>query len=138
NSATPEQREKLENLLLGAVKESLAPASETPDAKMIMLQTPLNREDASTQCLRDPQWANLVVSVWTPETADAPLAEQESAWPERYPSAGLREEKQAYIARNELSLWMREKECKRVSPETSDFRAEWLQYYYEPPKCAFT
>ena len=138
NSATPEQREKIENLLLGAVKESLAPASETPDAKLIMLQTPLNKEDPSTKCLQDPQWANLVVSCWTPETADLPLEQQESSWAERYPSAVLREEKRAYIARNKLSLWMREKECKLVSPETSDFRAGWLQYYTETPKCAFT
>ena len=45
NSATPEGRAKLEDLLYGAVKGSLAPATEFPDAKLVMLQTPLNKEE---------------------------------------------------------------------------------------------
>lgn len=138
NSATPEQRDKLENLLLGAVKASLAPASETPDAKMVMLQTPLNKEDASTKALNDPEFKSMVVGVWTPETADLPLEEQESIWPERYPSELRRKEKAAYIARNKLSVWMREFECRLINRETADFKAEWLQFYDVAPKCSFT
>lgn len=138
NSATPEQRDKLENLLLGAVKASLAPASETPDAKMVMLQTPLNKEDASTKALNDPEFQSLVVGVWTPETEGLPLHEQESVWPDRYPSEVLRKEKSAYIARNKLSVWTREFECRVISRETADFKPEWLQFYTERPRCAFT
>lgn len=138
NSATPEQRDKLENLILGAVKASLAPASETPDAKMIILQTPLNKEDASTKALLDPEFRSLTVGVWTPETAGLPLEQQESIWPDRYPSEVLRREKSAYIARNKLSVWLREFECRVVSRETADFRPEWLRFYDEAPRCAFT
>lgn len=138
NSATPEQRDKLENLILGAVKASLAPASETPDAKMVILQTPLNKEDASTKALSDPEFHSLKIGVWTPETEGLPIEEQESVWPTRYPSEVLRKDKAAYIARNKLSVWFREFECKLINRETSDFKPEWLQFYTEAPRCAFT
>ena len=129
NSSTVEQRQKIEGLIYGALKEGLAPASEAPHAKMVMLQTPLNREDASTKALKDPEWDSAVFGTWTPETADLSLDRQESAWPERWPSEVLRKEKSAAIDRNQLSIWLREKECKLISPETSTFREAWLQYF---------
>lgn len=129
NSATVEQRKKISDLIYGALKESLAPASETPDAKMVMLQTPLNREDASTLSLNDDEWDSAVFGVWTPETADMPVDRQESIWPERWPSETLRAEKRAATKRNQLSLWTREKECRLTSPETATFVESWLQFY---------
>ncbi len=129
NSATKEQREKINDLILGSLKNSLAPASEAPDAKLVMLQTPLDEEDASCMALSDSEWTSAVFPCWTAETIDLPLVQQESAWPARYPSAVYREEKQAAIARNKLSLWLREMECTLVSPETAAFRKEWLKYY---------
>lgn len=134
NSATPEQREKISALIYGALKESLAPASEAPDAKMVMLQTPLNREDASMQALGDEEWDSAVFGVWTPETANLPLERQESAWPARWSSETLRMEKRAAARRNKLSIWLREKECKLTSPETAAFRPEWLQFYDLAPE----
>lgn len=134
NSATPEQREKTENLILGALKESLAPRSEAPNAKLVMLQTPLNREDASAKAQTDPEWTSARFGCWTPSTEDLPLERRESIWPERWSSKTLHEEKQAAIARNKLSLFSREKECKIISPETSSFRPEWLQYYDVSPE----
>ena len=134
NAATSEQREKINNLIYGAIKESLAPASEAPDAKLAMLQTPLNKEDASTMALTDPEWKSAVFGCFTPETRDLPVDEQQSAWPERWSSETLREEKKMHIQRNRLSLWLREKECKIVSPETAAFDANWLQYYEMKPE----
>jgi hypothetical protein len=129
NSATPEQRHKLTQLILGAVKESLSPASETPDAKLVICNTPLDFEDLSQKALRDPQFRSARFGCWTPETEDLPIEMQESSWPERYPTATLRKEKEAAIARNELSVFAREKECRLITPETSSFRAEWLKYF---------
>lgn len=129
NCATTEQREKIKNLLYGAIKESLAPRSEAPDAKLVMLQTPLHKEDASTEALSDPEWKSAVHGCWTKETADLPIDAQESAWAQRWSSAELRKEKRAAIARNKLSLWNREKECRITSPETSSFHENWLKYY---------
>ena len=80
NSATVEQRIKIEDLILGALKDSLAPATECPDAKLVMLQTPLNREDASCKALKDDEWVSAVFGCWTPETAGLALNQQESSW----------------------------------------------------------
>ncbi len=134
NSATPEQRQKTNALIYGALKESLAPASEAPDAKMVMLQTPLNREDASSLAANDPEWRSARFGCWTAETADMPVERQESIWPERWTSPVLRAEKAAAAHRNQLSIFLREKECKIVSPETSAFRPEWLKYFDLAPE----
>lgn len=129
NTATHEQREKVANLVYGAFKESLAPASEAPWAKMVMLQTPLNIEDLSMETLKSPEWTSGRWGCWSRETEDLPLAQRESIWPERFPTAELQLEKQAAIAGNRLSIFTREKECKIISAESSSFRAEWLRYY---------
>ena len=133
NSATLEQREKVEELVYGALMESLAPESEIPDALMIGLQTPMQREDYSIKAMNDPQWDFMRIGCWTSETEDLPLDNQESAWPARWSSRVLREEKRAALQRNKISLWMREKECKIVSRETSSFKPEWLSRFTEVP-----
>ena len=129
-----EQRRKSNELIYGALKNSLAPRTDAPDAKMVALQTPLNRDDFSVLALQDPEWTSARFGVWTPETENLPVQYQESSWPDRYPTADLRKEKQAYIGRNQLSIWMREKECKVTSPETSAFVSSWLQTYDLPPE----
>lgn len=134
NSATSDQRSKISNLIYGALKESLAPESEAPDAKMVMLQTPQNKEDASTVALTDPEWKSASFGCWTAETADLPTHLQRSIWPARWPDATLRKEKEAAIRRNQLSLWLREKECKLISPETSAFNEDWLKFYDLEPE----
>lgn len=129
NTATPEQRSKIEDLVYGALKESLAPSSEAPYAMMCMLQTPLNIDDLSMQTLASPEWKSARFGCWTPATEDLPLEYRESIWEERFPSAELREEKKNAIAGNRLSIFTREKECKIISTEGSSFRREWLRFY---------
>ena len=129
NTATPEQREKVQGLLYGALKESLAPATESPNAKLAVLQTPHNKEDITMQALNDPEWHSVRFGCFTDETADLPIEQQMSRWEERNPSVTLRAEKRAAIARNQLSIWLREKECKIVSKENATFRANWLNFY---------
>lgn len=134
NSATDEQRLKISNLILGAVKESLAPATEVPDAKMAITQTPMHKQDPSTQALDDPEFHSIVCGCWTPATADLPLEKRLSSWEVRYPSETLRNEKRAAIARNKLSVFAREKECRLTSPETAAFMPLWLKYYDIEPE----
>ena len=134
NSATPDMRKKISDLIYGALIESLAPASESPDAKLVMLQTPQNREDASVLALHDDAWKSAVFGCWTRESADQPLHKKESIWPARWSNEVLRKEKTQAIARNKLSLFLREKECKLVSPETAAFKPHWLQFYEMAPE----
>lgn len=131
NSATRDAREKIIGLVLGSLKESLSPASESPDAKMVLLNTPQDFEDLSQEALKDTQFKSARYGCWTPETEDLPVELQESSWPARYPSVVLRAEKVAAINRNRYSIFAREKEVKLVVPESCFFRPNWLRYYGE-------
>ncbi len=134
NSATPDGRRKISDLIYGALVGSLAPSSEAPDAKLVMLQTPLNKEDASTLALKDKGWKSKRFGCWTPATEGLDLRLQKSAWPARWPSAEMRQKKEEFIGRNKLSLFLREYECKLTSPETAAFGANWLEYYKLTPE----
>jgi predicted phage terminase large subunit-like protein len=129
NCATHEQREKVSDLVHGALKKSLAPVVDDPNAKMSMLVTPQHREDVSSVARGDPTWKTIEVGCWTRETADVAVDHQESVWPERYPTADLRNEKRAAIAINKLSVFSREMELRLTSPELAAFRSEWLNYF---------
>ena len=123
--ATPEQREKTAQLFFGAIARSLAPATECPDAKMVLLQTVMHGEDLVSTCFNDPLWATRSFPCFTPSG--------ESAWPERFPLADLRREKEAHIQRGQLPLWLREMECKVVAPESAAFRGDWLKRWVALP-----
>lgn len=134
NAVTEEQREKINDLIHGAVRRSLASIVDEPNAKMVMCQTPRHIKDASCLALGDPLWTSIQYPCWTPETLDLPIEQQQSSWAEMLPSEELRKEKLGYIQQNRLSLFLREMECRLISPETSSFRPEWLQYYAEAEK----
>lgn len=126
SAATEEQRNKIADLILGAVKNSLAPASEEPNAKLAMAITPQHMEDVSQQALKDSQWTSKVFPCWTKDTIANQVNEQESSWPERFPTTQLRADKTAAIQRNKLSIFMKEMECKLITPEASVFKPSWL------------
>jgi hypothetical protein len=121
NTGTLEQRVKISNLFFGALEKSLTPATESPDAKMVLLQTVLHEADLISLCHKDPQWASRHYSCFN-EVG-------ESRWPARYPTAVLRKDKAAHIARNQLSLWLREMEGAVVAPESADFQVHWLKTF---------
>lgn len=123
NTATPEQRRKTADLFFGAIAKSLAPKSECPHSKMVLLQTVLNNSDLVSLCEKDSKWKSLRVSCFTPEGV--------SSWPDRFPTEELKEEKQGYVDRGMLSLWMREMECKCVSDDLVAFKESALKYWDE-------
>ena len=138
NCATHEQREKISDLVHGALKKSLAPVVDDPNAKMCMLVTPQHREDVSTIARGDATWKTIEVGCWSPSTQDLAVDQQESVWPERYPTTDLRAEKRAAISINKLSVFSREMELRLTSPELADFRTDWLNFYLEAgtvPNC---
>lgn len=132
-AATDVQREKAEGLVLGAVRHSLAPAVDEPNAKMILAQTPIASEDLADQARKDSQFHTIEFSCWTPETQDLPVQFQVSSWPERFPTEELRNEKVAAAQRNRLSVFAREMEVRLVTAETASFRSNWLRFYDELP-----
>lgn len=133
NAATEEQREKINDLVLSALKNSLAPRADAPNAKLVMLNTPQHVKDVAMRAVDDPEWVTKRFSCWTKETEDAPLEQQISIWPERHPSAERRLEKTNAVKINKLSLFLREKEVRIVSKESCLFRSEWLQYFQDDP-----
>jgi len=105
NSATSEQREKISDLVLGAIKNSLAPATEEPNAKLAAFNTPQHSQDFSAEARNSPMWKTIEVPCWTKETLDLPVLQQVSSWEERYPTETLRAEKLEAIRVNRLSIF---------------------------------
>lgn len=138
NAASKEQREKINALIMGAVKNSLAPITDDANAKIVALNTPQHNDDFVARAEKDPEWTTSRHSCWTKETEGLPVELQESSWPERHPTAQLRREKLAAISANRVSIFVREKECKVVARETCMFLPEWLQYYSEAPASGIT
>lgn len=140
NANSQDQREKIDNLLRGAVRRSLAPKSEEPNAKLVMLQTPIHEDDAAARAKKDPEFTCLRFGCWTKETEDLDVNEQVSAWEERFPTSELRKEKLAAVQINKLSVFESEMECKLARKEQTIFLAPWIQYDTEVlparPGCA--
>lgn len=131
NATTTEGRDKLTEIIMGAVAKSLISKVEEPNAKLAMLQTPLHDEDAAGMVAKAEGWKTNRFSCWTEETQDLDVEEQQSAWPEMFPTEDLRRDKRNMIALGKLHIFLREMECRLVSPGTSAFIVSQLQYYEE-------
>ncbi len=131
NCATEESRVKLQNLLDGAVKNSLAPRVDNPNAKMVLMNTPQHPDDYAQKLIGTEEWVTLEHGCWTKETADLPVEYQISAWESRHPTADLRVEKRDAEKKGALSTFLREKEVKLTSPENAAFKRQWLKYWDE-------
>lgn len=129
NSATKQQQEKLAALFFGGLVNSLAPATECPTAKVVLLQTPLDRKDLAETCMNDPQWHGIRFGILDENNR--------SRWEARFPTKTVLEEKQAAIARRQYSLWMREMECKIVASEDKHFDISRLQFWDVVPDGGF-
>lgn len=131
NASSPEQCKKINELVHGALVPGLAPESEAPFAKLVIAQTPQNFDDVSQRAARSKQFVTARFSCWTRETEDLPLDKKESSWPARWTSETRRQEYLNAMADNSLSVFAREYECRLITPETSIFREEWIQYFGE-------
>lgn len=125
NTGTPEQRRKLRGLLAGNIMQSLAPRTEAPHAKIVMLQTGLHKEDLINTAHKDPAWKTIQLSCFDEEGR--------STWEERFPTKELLESKRSFIEQNNLPYWLREMECKIVSMETAAFNTDLLVHYETLP-----
>lgn len=125
-TATAEQRKKYDDLFFGALINSLAPRSECPEAKAVLLDTPKSKFDLIESCMRDPAWVGLRYGVFDEKG--------ESRWPTRYPTEELKKAKEAYIRTSRTAVWMREKECKIIAAELASFNSENLVFWDTLPE----
>ncbi len=130
STATPDQRKKTSDRFFGAIDKSLTPESENPEAKLVLLQTSLNKEDLINQCQADSTFASFNFGCFGEDG--------ESAWPERWTTKLLRDDKQAHIARGQLLLWLREMECVVGDEETAAFNNIKLMDYDVLPEGMLT
>lgn len=133
NALSVEAREKLGDLIYGAVKDSLAPVGDAPNAKMVMLNTPQQQNDPSMLALKDPEWKSFRMGCWTRDTEELPLHDRQSSWEEMFPTEELQKEKKFAILRGKVHVFNREKECRITAPEGNPLRHEWLKTYTERP-----
>lgn len=127
SATTDTQRKKTVDLLLGAVKNSLAPASDEPNAKLVMAITPIHKEDVAQFALKDEEFHSVVFPCWTRETLNLPVDQQVSSWEGRFPTEELRTEKRLAAQRGKLYVFTREKECRVSSEATAKLSSSWLK-----------
>lgn len=125
NTATKDQRAKVEDRWFGGLMNSLAPESEAPRAKAVLAQTPFNNHDLSIRCAKDPHWNSRTYGCFDESG--------ESRWLSRWTTETLKADKAAAIARGMYRIWMREMECQVVIDETKPLDATKFQHYYALP-----
>lgn len=118
---TPEQRAKMENLFFGALINSLAPETEAPLAKVVLLDTPKNKFDLIESTASRPDWQFTRYGILDENN--------KSRWEARYPTEKVLQSKAAHFAAGLGEIWMREKECKIISSELASFNSGNLKYY---------
>jgi hypothetical protein len=129
-ASSPGQRAKELNLVFGALLNSLAPRSEAPLAKAIILDTPKSKFDLIEGCETNPDWKFFRYGILDEN--------DESRWPERYPTAEVLAQKENAIKVGQLSIWMKEKACKIISTELASFKAENLKHWETlPERCTY-
>lgn len=133
---TKEQIKKHSDLLHGTVMRGLASPTDNPEAMIVIIQTPLDPDDAIETAFAnagpDPlsDWLCVEASCFVHDKDGNP----HSSWPAKFPTQFLINEKNSYIKLNKLSVWLREMEVTVVSDELSFFKGEWLQVHDRLPE----
>lgn len=134
NMATEEGRKKVNDLIFGALVPSLAPKSEAPDRKFALLNTAITKEDPIVQAHSDPTFR----TVKYPKIITREDGTLESAWPERWTLEECLAEKESYVKRRKLYIWLREFGCKIVGSGETAFAPEWLKTWQVLPTAGAT
>jgi hypothetical protein len=128
NTGTEDQRTKTKELFFGALSPSLAPKSEAPLRKFVLLQTGLNKDDLIHLVHKDPSFQ----TVRYPQLVMVDGVER-SAWEQRFPTEECLKEREDYIRRNQYHVWLREYGCKIISRETAPLAPAWLREWTALP-----
>lgn len=133
NSLTPAPRQAVIDTWTGAIEKSLAPKSENPFAKILLLQTPISEGDIVDSIKKDPRYKVFEMPILIPApTPDDPGAVA-SAWPARWSTEVILQDKAAHMAAGKLRMWMREMMLTYVGGENQLLKAHWLDWFDAPP-----
>ena len=125
-TSTEDQRRKTREAFFGDIEKSLVPETENPEAKMVLLQTSLHKEDLINRCHQDAEWRTLKFGCFD-EAGN-------SRWEDRFPTETLRKSKAAHIKRGDTLLWLREMEATVGDEETAYFKRDWIRYWDTLPE----
>lgn len=125
STKTPEGRKKTEDLFHGAIVNSLAAATESPLAKVVLLQTPFHDDDLAMKCSNDPAWNPIVYGILDDN--------DKSRWESKFPTAAVHVDREAAFKAGRKRVWMREKACKIVKTEDVHLNSDLLKYWTQIP-----
>lgn len=128
NSKNPGPRQDVIDTWTGAIEKSLAPKSENPLAKIMLLQTPITEGDVVDAVERDPRYAVFRLGCFVETEAGL-----ESAWPARWSVEELLRDKEAHAVANKMRMWMREMELQHTTKANQLLPGNWLVIDNELP-----
>jgi len=125
NVGSETQRSKLNELVYASIVHTMAPRSEAPNSKLVLLQTPMRPQDLIAKAEHNPDYCFRKFGI-RDETGL-------SRWEERFPTAVIQKEEESARRENQWAYFARERLCWLVPDEGQYFRMDDLRYYETPP-----
>lgn len=123
NTGTVDQLNKINNLFFGALANSLAARALVPTSEILLLQTILAKGDLIDMALKDSAFKTLNVSIFDKN--------EQSVWPEKWSTEQLQRQKQGFIDRGQLHIWLREKEGRLTDGTNNAFKQDWVRIFHD-------
>ena len=125
NVGNETQRSKLNELVYASIYNTMAPRSEAPNSKMVLLQTPMRPQDLIAKAEHNPDYCFRKYGI----RDDA----GRSRWEERFPTKEIDQQEESARRENTWAYFARERLCWLVPDEGQFFAPLDLRYYETPP-----
>jgi len=130
NVGNETQRAKLNELVYASILHTMAPRSEAPNSKLVLLQTPMRPQDLIARAEHNPDFTFRKFGIRDEAGR--------SRWEERFPTKEIDREEESARRENQHSYFARERLCWLVPDEGMFFRPTDLRYYENPPSNMIT
>ena len=125
NVGSPEQIEKINQLVYASIRNTMASKLDAPNRKMVMLQTPMQPRDLISSAENDPEWRF--------QRIGARGENGKSVWEASLPTAELNAKEENYQRRYQFAYFAREYLCINVPDQGQFFQQSDLRFYEVPP-----
>jgi hypothetical protein len=125
NVGNETQRAKLNELVYASILHTMAPRSEAPNSKLVLLQTPMRPQDLIARAEHNPDFTFRKFGIRGDDG--------QSRWEERFPTAVIQKEEESARREHQWAYFARERLCWLVPDEGQYFRVEDLRYYESVP-----